>query len=210
MKKLFLILIIIGFSIKSLAQSEYKISYNEKINLGSKNQNIVFSISDSKSPTRLIGNEINDYVFQNPGEYTIFVQDKTKHKTTECEHAQLPKKITVKVSPFKIKFDANTISFSQPIEKNKETTGTVLSIFVNIETYNHQSVVLDLSPVNSAGIGTSIIANLDKRFAVLPEGIHNISYLLTGKVTENSYLMFDFVEPNGNIQSVAMTNPIQN
>lgn len=208
MKKLFLILIIISFSLKSLAQSEFKISFNEKINLGSKNENFVFRISESKSI--IDGNLINDFVFKEPGKYIIIVEEKKKHKSNECEHAKLPEKIIVNVSPYRITFDANTISFSQPIQKNKETAGTVLNISVNIETYNHQSAVLDSSPVISAGIGTSIIATLDKKFAVLTEGNHTISYLLTGKVTEKSYLMFDFVEPNGKIQSVALPNPIEN
>jgi hypothetical protein len=69
---------------------------------------------------------------------------------------------------------------------------------------------LNYATVNTAGIGTSITANLTKNYGELSVGEHIVSYTLKGMASENAYLMFDFVDSNNKVQSIALKSIIEN
>ena len=192
------------------AQNRILISYNEKINLGKVSKNTHFYFSNDSNKIHLKGNEINNYNFSKPGIYTLKVEEKEMHQKESCTDIHLPKEILVEVSRIKMVFETNNISFSSSIIKNKNTEGITLNIPVTIETFDHLPASLLMKPIQTAGIGTNIIATLNAKFKELPEGNHTLQYDLSGIVTENSYLMFDFVDANGTIQSVSLTTPVIN
>jgi hypothetical protein len=136
-------------------------------------------------------------------------EKKTNHKES-CTDLHLPAIFQVAVSNIKMAFDEKSIEFSSPIIKNKSTEGIVLRIAVSIESFDHLPVILNRTPVHSAGIGTNIVATLDTNFKELPEGKHILQYNLNGVATENAYLMFDFMDANGKIQSVSLLTPVKN
>jgi len=43
----------------------------------------------------------------------------------------------------------------------------------------------------------------------LQNGINTLEFNLEGQATKNTYIMFDFVDINGNVQSYGFTNKIQ-
>jgi hypothetical protein len=186
------------------------ISYGEKINLGHVGRSTHFYISGNSKELHLKGTEINDHVFDKPGDYHVKVVNKKWHKGDDCADLHLPDEITVKVSPVKMSFDAQKLSFSTPLVKNKQTKGTTLTIPVTIETFDHRPAPLNFSQVSSAGIGTTVTADLQSERTELPEGVHLLTYSLNGIATENSYLMFDFVDANARIQSVSLLTPVKN
>ena len=61
--------------------------------------------------------------------------------------------------------------------------------------------------VKSAGIQTDITADLMVG-TTLREGKQTLVYQLRGKAHKPAYLMFDFVDINGMVQSYAMQNPV--
>ena len=201
-------ILLLLFCCSLFAQEKISISYNEKINLGNVPKETRFEITGN-AKTRLKGNEINSYVFSKPGNYRIAVAEKTAHNAKSCDEMHLPKEILVTVSRIKMTFDTRNISLSAPIVKNNETNGIVLSVPVKVETYDHHPAAMNFTPVHSAGIATNIIANLDAKFKELPEGTHTLSYSLSGNVTQNSYLMFDFVDANGAVQSASLLTPVK-
>ena len=192
------------------SQNRMVISYNEKIDLGEVSKGTHFYFFNDSHKIQPKSNEINNYIFSTPGVYTIKIEEKENHQKENCAERHLPKEIVVEVSPIKMIFDSNAISFSAPIIKNKSTEGIVLSIPVTIQTFDHRRAKLNMIKVNSAGIGTNITATLNNRFKELPEGTHVLQYELNGMVTENAYLMFDFIDANGIIQSVSLTKPVIN
>ena len=200
---------LISFSGFAFAQGEINMSYKEKINLGKIDNDTDFYINSIYVKKHLVGNKINQYVFSKPAIYKITVEEKTHSNEQSCNHNHLPSEIIVNVNATKITFNDTTLSFSKPIQKNIETKGIILSIAVNIETFDHLTAKLNQSTINFAGIGSELTANLDESITELSEGNHILTYNLNGKVTENSYLMIDFVLPNGTIQSVAMPNSIK-
>jgi hypothetical protein len=210
-KKSFLFTVLLLFFITSFyAQSQFHITYNDKINLGNVNKNTRFYITSESDHIRLKGNEINNYHFSKPGIYTVKVEEKKTNHKESCTDLHLPATFQVAVSNIKMAFDEKSIEFSSPILKNKSTEGIVLRIAVSIESFDHLPVVLNRTLVHSAGIGTNIVATLDTNFKELPEGNHILQYNLNGVATENAYLMFDFIDANGKIQTVPLLTPIKN
>ena len=210
-KKRILFTVLSFFFITSFyAQSQFHITYNDKINLGNVNKNTRFYITSESDHIRLKGNEINDYRFSKPGIYTVKVEEKKTNHEESCTDLHLPAVFQVEVSGSRMVFDEKNIEFSSPIIKNKNTQGIVLKIPVFIETFDHLPVNLNRTPVHSAGIGTNIVATLDTNFEELPEGKHILKYNLNGVATENAYLMFDFIDANGKIQSVSLLTPVKN
>lgn len=209
MKTLYKIVLSLFFYNFSFCQNEIKINYSESIQLTNVNDNTDFYITGENGKIHLKGNKINEYLFQKPGKYTVKVNEHSKLKKRDCDHLSLPKEITVLVSRIKMSFDENNVAFSQPIRKKIETAGITMSIPVKIETYDKKPVKLNAAPVNTAGIGTTIVATLDENINELKDGTYILNYSLQGLVTQNSYLMFDFINVNNEIQSVALTTPIK-
>jgi len=193
------------------AQNNLAISYGDKIDLSHIDNSTSFYIKGNNVAAHLKGNEINDYVFEKPGVYLIKVTEKKADKKADaCRDIHLPKEITVNVSRIKMTFDPLNISFSAPITKNKETRGTTLTIPATIKTFDHLPAALNFTQVNTAGIGTNIIADLQSDEKQLSEGTHTLNYSLSGIVAENSYLMFDFIDANAKIQSVSLATAVKN
>jgi hypothetical protein len=204
---LFLLFNILGFS---QAKSEYTINYNEKIDFGNVSQEVSFTIYFNNSIQRFNGSLINYFIFSKPGAYQINVVENIEHKENECGHNHFPKMIKVYVSNVKMTFDTSNLKFFEPITKNKETLGNYITIPVVIESNNNEPIILNKTPVNVSGIGSEIIAILDEKFNKLSPGNYILKYNLSGKVTENSYLMFDFLDTNGLVQTASLLTPIQN
>lgn len=210
MKKNKALLILLLINLVSFGQNKIEISYDESIRINKVEESTTFTISSDYGNVFLKGNEINHYKFKKPGVYFIKAHQKEISKKDSCGHEILPSQITVKVSRVKMKFDGSKIKFSSPIKKNTETSGIELSIPVIIETYDNKPVLMDFIPVKSSGIGCLITAKLKDNFKLLSTGKHLITYNLSGMVSQNSYLMFDFIDANGRIQSVSLQSPIEN
>lgn len=210
MRLLFYFTVLFSFMCNAQPTKEITISYGDKIYLGEIESQTHFTISSEFGNKNLKGNKINEFVFAKPGVYKILVEEKNNHKQNECNHEHLPKAITVNVSRIKMVFDDTQLNFSEPIMQNKDTKGITMTIPVTIETYDGMPALMDFTNVHSAGIGSNIIANLDQEKKELPVGKHLLKYSLQGKVTQKSYLMFDFIDANANIQSIALQKQIDN
>lgn len=210
MKKNILVLIFVFINLVSFGQDKFDISYNETISIRKLEKSTTFTISSEYGTVNLTGDAINHFKFKKPGVYLIKVLQKKNTTDETCERIVLPSNITVNVSRIRIKFDGNKLNFSEPIKKNKETSGITFSIPITIETFDNKPVLMDLTQINSSGIGTSIKATLKNEFKQLAAGKHLLVYDLKGIATQNSYLMFDFIDANGKIQSISLKSPIEN
>ena len=210
MKRKITILVLFLFNALAIAQHSVDISFNESIDLGIVEGKTQFIITNGGKSTNVKGEKINSYKFEKPGTYQIKVIPDKAFEKDGCGHDKFPHEITVNVSRIKMTFDAEKMLLSESIQKNKDTKGTVLSIPVEIKTFDHQPAKLDRTIVNSAGIGTAITANLQKDFNQLEEGKHLLQYDLNGVVNQNSFIMFDFIDANGKVQSIALQTPIKN
>jgi hypothetical protein len=118
--------------------------------------------------------------------------------------------MTINVSPFLVKFIDESLKVSNKIIKDINTNHLKLTIDVEVSSYNNQEIIMSEDVVVSSGVGSEIIARLDNRYKKLTPGKHKITYQLSGVCSEESYIMFDFVLPNGNIQAVPLSDKITN
>ena len=212
MKKILIISSFLLMINATFGQKKIYIAFNESINMGNHNENLLYKIGFEKENYEVLGNKINDFVFKKPGLYQIKTQKivtTTSHNDEE-EHGKPPKDFVVAVDNAKIVFDPKSIQFSRPIRKNQMTSGIVLSINAEIKSYNQQKIKMNLKNVIVAGIGSEITAKPNKKNQILTAGNHIIQYNLFGIVTQNSFLMFDFMNPNGTIQTIALQEAVLN
>lgn len=154
------------------------------------------------------GNGLNEYVFNTPGNYEVSIHENITFEPGSCQHNSCPDMIQLKVTNTKMTFHFNEITFSEPIRVEIETAGTSMHVPVTIERYNSFLPMENLyAEVKTAGIQTDITATLAPG-TTLREGKQTLVYELSGKAHKPAYLMFDFMDINGMVQSYAMPFPI--
>jgi hypothetical protein len=205
-----LILIIFSLHFIVFSQIQIDISYGQKLEMSSIHKKSEVIITNDSEEIVYQGNSVNEYLFDKSGNFDIKVKEFLDHSKSECEHKHLPENFIVNVAPYRIFFDPLSVKLSDEIRINTSTSGVKLYVDITIDTIDKTIFNMNNEIVNSAGIGTKIKAKLDKKFSQLSTGKHTIYYNLEGLSTEASFIMFDFLEPNGNIQSIALINPIKN
>lgn len=184
--------------------SVYKvISFGEKLGLGEIESTSSWTITDTKEKivVSLRGSQINDYIFDKPGNYEIsFFENKIQNQG-ECNHPHFQEKMIVKVSPFKMTFDFSTIKFYESIVGGKELQNTKVSVDVDFESYNYEKATFSNARVSVAGLGATIVGSSTNNKFILTSGRHQFVYQLNGSAPKETYIMFDFFDINGQTQS---------
>lgn len=189
----------------------YKIiSFGEKIDFGNFEDTAIWTVANEKENIikHLKGNEINDFVFVKPGIYEIRFTENKKHIENGCNHPQFNEKTIIKVSSLKMKFDFSTIKFSEIIVGEKELHDVKIYANLDFESYNNENISFKKAKVVVVGIGTNIIGNASNETLILTPGKNKITYILNGKASKESYIMFDFYDINNKIQSYYYPNKL--
>ena len=105
-------------------------------------------------------------------------------------------------------FNTQAIVFSDEIRKGVETKGIKMTVPVSIQTYSKQSVPYSNVLVTTAGVGTNIIATLSEP-KLFQDGNYTLVYNLQGVASQQAYIMFDFTDVNGQVQSYAHLKQIK-
>lgn len=188
----------------TLSQKPFKvISFGEKINFGKIENSIFWTISniDSNNKSSLIGNEINNYIFETPGTYQITFNENKTILEGECNHTIFPELMIIKVSPYKMDFDFSTIQFSKKLEAGAPIENCQLTIAVYLKSFTNDKVIFPNGKFVSAGIDTTIEGQLlNNGFTLLP-GVNKLVYQLKGNAKAGNLIMFDFFDINGQVQS---------
>lgn len=207
-KMIFLLSILIPFNASSQAgldDSYYKvISHGDKIDFGAIEKGVKWLVSSNDAQvksTYLSENEINNFVFAKPGTYQISFQETQKHAAHECNHPQFKERMTIKVTPIKMTFDFSKISFSDKISRGSNCEQIYVTVPVNVVMKDLKSAKFSVADVIVSGVGSEIVAKPVSAEVVLKNGTQLLKYQLSGIASKEAYLMFDFVDYNGNIQT---------
>lgn len=184
-----------------------KISFGQNFSykLDENSQWTVINQKDQKTLANGIGS-IDKLTFTEPGIYLIQLTDNKVHNLKECDHDHSPSSLIVEVSSMEMIFDFSSIQFSQGIIGGQEFQNIEMSIEVDFRHYNNQSTEFSNS-VRSAGVGANIIGNLSAK-QILTPGKNKLIYQLSGSAAKNTYIMFDFIDVNGQIQTYYHTSKI--
>jgi len=179
------------------------ISFGEKIDFGNVENSVRWTITNPKESilVNLNGKKINEYVFEKPGIYDIsFFEDKTK-SSDECHHPMFKEKMRVKVSSVKMIFDFSKIQFSQKIQRGRNYDDIVITVPVNITFKENSQVKFEAPGLQVSGIGTELIAKPINKEIIVKNGVQLLQYQLSGIVNKETYLMFDFLDLNNEVQT---------
>lgn len=151
---------------------------------------------------------LKDIVLPEPGMYMLSIKEAKTHASTSCDHMHYPEKINVSVSPMKMIFDFSTVRFSRNITGETTTEGIILSVDADYASYDNKPAVYSQN-FTTAGIGTTVSGKLKNGEIVLKPGNNTLEFVLDGKTSKGNYLMFDFVDVNGQVQTYDLTQKIQ-
>ena len=154
-----------------------------------------------------IGNSLLNFVFAQPGEYSVQIQDNHVHNAQSCDHSNLPSEILVTVTGKKMVFDFTQVTFSAPIS-NGNLNGIVLSVPVIVDSYDGSPILFQQGTVYTAGVGTNLTAIPVQNVMSLNPGTVVLNYTLSGSVSRPTYIMFDFIDVNGKVQSFGLQQQI--
>ncbi len=150
---------------------------------------------------------IANIFFQQPGNYMLKLTDTTPHNPNDCNHAHFPDQLNVKVSPYYMVFDLNTVKTSRTLTGGS-AKGTLVTVNVDFDSFDKQTASYNRS-FATAGVGTTIIGKLKNGEVTLQPGNSTLEFVLEGNATTGNYIMIDFTDINGEIQSYGLTQKIQ-
>ncbi|MEN9399658.1 MAG: hypothetical protein RL632_759 [Bacteroidota bacterium] len=192
------------------APLECVISFNESLNLPFLNnahfQNVSWTIAGIDAVNFSVegnGAALKDITFALPGSYIIGMKELAAVNdghSDGCNHPHFPQEIHLTVLPYRVTFNFDAVTFSNPIYGIKELQGTLMTVPVHLESYNNKPADVSAFHVVSAGVGTTITGTLSNGSAELAPGDYLFSYALKGVAQKDSYIMFDFYT-NGQTQS---------
>lgn len=148
-----------------------------------------------------------DKVFDVPGNYIMSVHENHVHTQGSCEHAQYPSKLNITVSDTKMKFDWSTLKFSKNIKGGQSAKGIVVTVNVHYSSAKNENTVYGYD-LKTAGVNTSVFGTL-KNKTILKPGVNTLAFLLDGVAEKGNYMMLDFKDMNGQVQSYSLTQKIQ-
>lgn len=151
---------------------------------------------------------VRGVLFKEPGNYSVNFVDEEIHDPNSCSHPDFPDKLLLSVSPFKMDFDFSSIKLSKNLVGNQSTNGTTLKVDVFFSSYDNNTAVYS-EKFSTAGVKTSVVGKLKSGKETLQQGKNTLEFQLEGQATKGTYIMFDFVDINGNVQSYGFTNKIQ-
>ncbi|OMQ10299.1 hypothetical protein [[Flexibacter] sp. ATCC 35103] len=203
--------IILFLSFKSTAQNNFSlqsqqfykvISFGEKIDFGDIDSSISWTVSNSQNNINITlrGNEINDYVFDETGEYDIHFQENKKHDD-ECTHPMFTERFRIKVEPVKLLFDFSKIQFSEKLEKGRNYNDLIITVPVQIVTKNTSITKLSAPGMSVAGLEVSLTAQPVEKEIILTNKVQLLKYKVSGMINRETYLMFDFYDFNNQVQT---------
>lgn len=187
----------------SNCQDTIRISFDSKLNFDAKELNYLFHFQDNGKDLNIKGQDINNYVFKTPGLYRITTQKinqkakyfsklDNKNITADCSEIAFSEFFFVYVDSLRIVYQPESIETTKSICVNKPCDDISMYINVSIQNYNKTAILMPQLPIQSSGIGTEIIANLDSEYIKLLPGNHRIKYNLKGLAIFASHIQFNF------------------
>jgi hypothetical protein len=188
----------------STDKKPYKVvSFGEKIFFGNIENTANWTVTSTRGSlvANLIGNQINEFIFEEPGFYEIRFFESIKKNTDGCNHSLFPEKMGVKVNTVKMIFDFSKIEFSKKIEKGISCDDITVTVPVNIFLKENIQVKCNSPSLVVSGVSAEIKAKPIVPDIILRNGIQFLKYQLSGIVSKETYLMFDFIDFNNQAQT---------
>lgn len=150
---------------------------------------------------------IENFTFNQPGNYVVKLSDTAKHDPNDCTHQHFPDQLNITVSPYYMAFDRSTVKTSRTLTGGS-AKGTIVTVYVDFDSYD-KKVASYNRDLLTAGVGTTITGKLKNGEITLKPGKNTLEFVLDGIATTGNYIMIDFIDINGVVQSYGLTQKIQ-
>lgn len=147
---------------------------------------------------------VKNYVFENPGDYVLKLKETNPDPESE---SSIQNELEIKASSMGMLFDFSTINFSRNISGG-QASGIILSVDAIYSSYDNTTAVYSHG-LTTAGVDTFITGKLKNGPVELQEGINTLKFELEGQASVGNYIMFDFVDINGEVQAYGLTEIIK-
>lgn len=206
---IFIFILLIGYTSEAQNQIGFEsnqyykvISFGEKIDFGTIDESVTWTIANSAKNIHAVirGNEINNYSFDETGEYEINFHENKKHDE-ECHHPAFAERFKIKVEAVRLTFDFSKISFSEQIVKGRNYSDLIITVPAKITTKDNSNTKLPAPGMYVAGLGVSFTVEPVEKEIVIGNKTQLLKYKLSGIVNQETYLMFDFNDFNNQVQT---------
>lgn len=148
---------------------------------------------------------LENEMFEEPGNYVLQIH--TLNNPNSCDDST-PEKLNIKVSTMNMSFDFSSVKFSKKIKGGQPTVGIVVSVNAVYSSYENSTATYTKG-FKTAGVGTSIVGTLRNGQVALQQGVNTLEFVLEGQATTGNYIMLDFIDVNGDVQSYGLTQIIE-
>ena len=175
------------------------------------NLSIIVKNDNDELVAQLNESTLKEFVFSTPGNYKIELSsDHVLEKSDkECNHLVHNRIISLLVLPYHLQFDFNKMNFSTELIGGKDMTSALLSIPVEVKIYSGASVNLEKLKFLTAGVNTTLEGITKSDDLILNPGVNLISYQMKGQVSNNTFIMFDFLDNYGLVHSFGYPTKIK-
>ncbi len=157
------------------------------------------------------GEGILNFVFQNPGQYTVsLTPSNVVHSSHEgsCNHDAESKQLEIIVLSIKLEFLFDQSSFSNPLKGGVDVSGNTMSIPVVFSSFDKQDTQIEGLKIITSGVNTSVEGELKNQKVTLSQGLNTLIFNLKGVATPETYIMFDFYYQDDLISTYYYPNKI--
>lgn len=218
---LFLFLLSVTFSLKaqsnrSTVESEIFISYGntvipEQIGIHG-NDSFKWQITDESSI--VIADESQgsffSYLFSVPGTFYVEIISIHSEQNHVCSNHGFSGSWKVNVSPIKVSFDVQSISFSTPLLAENLTSSIEISLPVSVSYYNNSisQIASEQIKVSFQGVDCNVDCSVKQSGQKLKSGKSMIHFIASGSAQKGTFVMIDFIDHNGLITTYYHTNEL--
>ncbi|WP_312078310.1 hypothetical protein [Chryseobacterium sp.] len=176
-------------------EKDLHIAYNTPFSY-TLSQGINWQIQNSQDKIIKTGKgNISDFIFTIPGNYEVDI----KTNENSEEQGNIPNKLHINVSAYKMEFIIPSVKMSNIIVGGKSTQPILLKADVKFSSYDGNPVVFD-KDITCSGVDCTIIGKLKNGPVTLKQGINTLEFQLQGKAHPDSYISFHLININDEIQ----------
>ncbi|HUH74077.1 MAG TPA: hypothetical protein VLZ75_06675 [Chitinophagales bacterium] len=135
------------------------------------------------------GTITGNYFFESPSEYWVISPRIITPQLGHTDHLHRSNDSAyIRVSNVKVKFNLDELYLSKPIKKRQSTSGTILTIPIDIELYNNKSDIFkNVKVMRATGVRVDVFGSPESSTIKLNNGKIQLRYHLQGSKRRGIY-----------------------
>jgi hypothetical protein len=187
----------------SIELDELGIHQSDQFHWNVKDVNKVLISDDSKGA-------LSDFQFPHSGSYNLEISNIKSQQPENCQHGDQNEVWKITVAPIQIIYNIDQISFSSALNSVNLAAGIEMTIPVHIALESIALNEFDLNTLRAVvqGVDCQILVENITEQVIQANGTYMIRFKLKGSSRPQSYIMIDFINQIGQINSYYHTSEL--